>query len=153
MKCSIAHLSKGGRVALKKNPGSMTLKNYLLSTRCVHVRHVNCKGSVGSITSLLHWGFGCLCLRDLLVMQIQDTGDWQEQLLGVPPCTAECSVRLFDIFILNCWISLTFLKVFKIRFGVSLGLCSSNVHNAVLGAGLKALNCFSPWGCAILGCW
>lgn len=28
MKCSIAHLSKEQKVALKKNPGSMTLKNF-----------------------------------------------------------------------------------------------------------------------------
>lgn len=30
----------------------MALKNYLLSTKCVHVRHVNCKESVRAIMSL-----------------------------------------------------------------------------------------------------
>ena len=43
MKCSIAHLSKEQKVALKKYPGSMTLKNYLLSAKCVHVGHLNSK--------------------------------------------------------------------------------------------------------------
>lgn len=46
MKCSIVHLSKEQKVALKKYPGSMTLKNYLLSTKCVHVRHLKSKGAV-----------------------------------------------------------------------------------------------------------
>lgn len=53
MKCSIAHLSKEQKVALKKKyPGSMTLKNYLLSTKCVHVKHLNSKGSVTTIMFL-----------------------------------------------------------------------------------------------------
>lgn len=43
---------KGTESSLKKNPGSMTLKNYLLSTKCVHVRHVNSKESVSTIMSL-----------------------------------------------------------------------------------------------------
>lgn len=30
----------------------MTLKNYLLSTKCVHVRHLNSKGSVTNIVFL-----------------------------------------------------------------------------------------------------
>jgi len=52
MKCSIAHLSKEQKVALKKYPGSMTLKNYLLSAKCVHVGHLNSKGSVTTIIFL-----------------------------------------------------------------------------------------------------
>lgn len=63
MKCSIAHLSKERKAALKKKDSrSMTLKNYLFSTKCVHVRHVNCKESVSTIMSLhtqRAWLFVC----------------------------------------------------------------------------------------------
>lgn len=53
MKCSIAHLSKEQRAALKKKyPGSMTLKNYLLSSKCIHIGHLNSMGSVSTIMFL-----------------------------------------------------------------------------------------------------
>lgn len=46
----------------------MTLKNYLLCTKCVRVRHPNFKRSVATNMFLHTLAFGCLCLRDLLLM-------------------------------------------------------------------------------------
>lgn len=121
----------------------MTLKNYLLSTKCVHVRHLNSKGSVTTIMFLR-------TLRVWLFMFKRFTVDaatgykWLIKidaldLLNAPLCTIESFGRLFDILLLNLWIELTFLKLFKIQFWVSLDLYFPNMHNAILCTALRDL--------------